>query len=90
MALTNQLKQLLRTAHYIAVQCRPISDYISPNKLDKAKGVVIGDSYLNVYRIDSTSGVTELYNDISRFSFISVIADGSTDNSSIEQEMLCV
>ena len=47
MELTNKLKQLLRTAHYIAVQCRPISDYVSLNKLDKAKGVAIRDSYLN-------------------------------------------
>ena len=41
------LKQLLRTAHYIAVQCRPISDYVNLSKLDKAKGVDLGDSYLN-------------------------------------------
>ena len=47
MELTNKLKQFLRTAHYIAVQCRPISDYVSQSKLDKAKGVAIGDSYLN-------------------------------------------
>ena len=47
MELRNKLKQLLRTAYYIAVQCRPISDYASLSKLDKAKGVDIGDSYLN-------------------------------------------
>ena len=37
------------TAHYIAVQCRPISDKskISLSKLDKAKGFDIGDGYLN-------------------------------------------
>ena len=47
MELTNKLKQLLRTAHYIAVQFRPISDYVSLSKLYKATGVDIGDSYLN-------------------------------------------
>ena len=45
--LTNKWKQLLRTDHYIAVQCRPISDYVSLIRLDTAKGVDIGDSYLN-------------------------------------------
>ena len=34
--------------------------------------------------------MTELYNDISRSSFISIISDVSTDNSSIEQEILFV
>ena len=47
MELTNKLKYFLRTAHYIAVQCRPISDYVILSKLEKAKGVAIGDSYLN-------------------------------------------
>ena len=32
----------------------------------------------------------KLYNNISRSSFISIISDGSTDNSSIEQEMFFV
>ena len=43
----NKLKHLLRTAHYIAVHCRPICDYVTLSKLDKAKGVDIGVSYLN-------------------------------------------
>ena len=52
------------TAHYIAVQCRPISDYISLSKLDKAKCVAIEDGYLNIKSatmfIDSiASGVTD-------------------------------
>ena len=47
MEPTNKLKQFLRTAHYITVQCRPIRDYVSLSKLDKAKGIAIGDSYMN-------------------------------------------
>ena len=47
MELTNKLKQLLRTAPHIAVQCRPMTDYVSLSKFDKSKGVDIGDSYLN-------------------------------------------
>ena len=45
--MTNILKHIFRTAHYISVQCRPISDYVSISKLYKAKGVHIGDRYLN-------------------------------------------
>ena len=59
---TNKLKHLFRTAHYLAVQCRPSSDYVSLSKLYKAKGVAIGAIYLNsfsishhVYRFHSTN-----------------------------------
>ena len=75
MELTNKLKYFLRTAHYIAVQCRPISDYVILSKLEKAKGVAIGDSYLNrkltTMFIDLIAQVEwqKLYNDINRFLF---------------------
>ena len=84
---TNKLKHLFRTAHYISVQCRPVSDYVSLSKLDKAMSVDIGDSYLirksATMFIDSIAQVErqKLYNDVSRSSFISVISDCSTDNS---------
>ena len=62
---TSKLKHLFSTAHYIAVQCRLISDYVSLSKLDRAKGVDIGESYLNrilmrhhVFRFHSTSEAT--------------------------------
>ena len=82
--MTNKFKHLFRTAHYISL-----------SKLDKAKGVDIGESYLNKFSIspmfiDFIAQVERQkhYNDINRSSFISVLSDGSTDISSIEQGIL--
>ncbi|XP_053571862.1 zinc finger protein 862-like [Bombina bombina] len=46
-AQTEKLKLLFRNAHLLAIKSRPFSDFPDLCKLDKMKGLDVGDTYLN-------------------------------------------
>ncbi len=95
-AHSEKLSILFRTCHGIAATNRPFSDYVAICELDKAKGLDIGDTYVNekaakvftefIAKVETN----DLAEDIKGTSFISVISDGSTDSSVQEQEMFFV
>lgn len=45
-AAFRRLRHLFMNAHFVAKCCRPYTDYIQLCKLDKAKGLDIGNTYL--------------------------------------------
>ena len=90
-----ELGFLVRNAHAVAKQNRPLSDYTWLNALDKAKGVEIGDTYLSEkagFGFIKTIAQIEQQRLLSMCTsgFFSIIMDGSTDISGHEQETLYV
>jgi hypothetical protein len=45
-AARSKVKILIRNAHYVAKLGRPYTDYVEMGKLDKMKGIDIGNTYL--------------------------------------------
>lgn len=94
LRMMEKLKVLFRNAHYVAKTNRPYTDFISLCKLDKAKGIDIGQTYLNdKYCQKFVTAITETicrHQDdfVEKSDFISIISDGSTDVSSTETEIL--
>lgn len=92
----SRLNYLFKNAHAVAKQGRPITDYSWLCKLDKAKQIDIGSTYISekaaVDFIFFIAGrerkkIVELVNGARFFSFI---MDGSTDISGTEQESVYV
>ena len=90
------LKKLFGTAYYVAKEEIAMAKFSSLCKLQIGNGVNMNNTYLNdhaccnfigamshVHRLDTTS-------QIERSRFLSVLSDGSTDNSVIEQELVYV
>ena len=90
------LKKLFRTAYYVAKEEIAMAKFSSLCKLQISNGVNMNNTYLNdhacrnfigamahVHRLDTTS-------QIEKCRFLSVLSDGSTDNSVIEQELVYV
>ena len=90
------LKKLFRTAYYVAKEEIAMAKFSSLCKLQISNGVNMNNTYLNdhacrnfigamahVHRLDTTS-------QIEKSRFLSVLSDGSTDNSVIEQELVYV
>lgn len=86
---------LMRNAHAIAKQNRPFTDYVWLTKLDAAKGLEIGSTYLNEKAaMDFIHAISDhQLNELTHAMdgrFFSFMMDGSTDISGTEQETLYV
>ncbi|XP_063448448.1 zinc finger protein 862-like [Mytilus trossulus] len=93
-AVINKLSILFKTVHALCLAGRPFSDYVWMSKLDKAKGLDIGQTYLNSNSAKEFSkfiALTEL-NKIAQIiqssKFVSILSDGSTDCSVTEVEIV--
>ena len=93
-AKRHKLAYLFRNAHAVAKQNMPLSDYQWLCDIDKAKGLDVGDTYLNQKAAlkflnciaDTEQDRTkDILNDAKFFSFL---MDGSTDISGDEQEAI--
>ncbi|XP_069134264.1 zinc finger protein 862-like [Argopecten irradians] len=89
-----KLSILFRNAHAIGKNGRPFTDYTKMCQLDQAKGLDIGNTYLNdkscqafIAAIADTQRKTQC-TQVNDARFISIISDGSTDSSSKEAEIL--
>lgn len=90
----HKLAFLFRNAHAIAKNNRPLSDYTWLCEIDKAKGIEIGQTYLNSKAaLDFLSSIAGAEHEETRkimcdTKFFSFMMDGSTDISGDEQEVL--
>ena len=90
----HKLAFLFRNAHAIAKNNRPLSDYAWLCEIDKAKGIDIGQTYMNgKAALDFLSSIADAERDetkkmLSDAKFYSFMMDGSTDISGDEQEVL--
>lgn len=92
----NRLCNLFRNAHAIAKKNRPLSDYVWLCEVDKAKGLEIGQTYINekaplkfiqsIAEVETAKTATIL----KQSNFFSFIMDGSTDISGDEQESVYI
>ena len=82
--------------HFVAKHNRPLTDYNLLAKLDKAKGMDIGSTYLNDKACASFVNIigedtrSDMLNDLSDASFYGLTMHGTTDVATIEQESLFV
>jgi len=92
----SRLRILFRNAHAVARHNRPLRDYAWLAKLDKAKKLDIGETYLNPMAcgsfVDSIAKCTldHTFKTLSNSSFFSLTMDGTTDISTTEQESIYV
>ena len=92
----DRLKKLYTNAHALVKLSRPISDFVAWCKADEKKGVDIGVTYWNSHSckefIVSMAEVArgEIESKLTEASFISIMADGSTDISTVENEVVYV
>ncbi|XP_070580189.1 zinc finger protein 862-like [Ptychodera flava] len=92
----SKLTNLFRNAHSICVNSRPFKDYVWMSSLDVMKGVEVGETYRNDKAcrqfITAISEVERerLQNETSDNKFISIVSDGSTDVSVIENEIVYI
>ena len=92
----DRLGKLFRNAHAIVKNCRSMTDFTWMARLDKSKKVDIGDTYLNdkscmemvVAIAESTRHPIEKL--IENCKFLSIMSDGSSDISNIENEIVYV
>lgn len=93
-AVIDKLSILFKTVHALCLAGRPYSDYVWLSKLDKAKGLDIGNTYLNCNSAKEFSkfiALTELNKiaeSIKSSKFVSILSDGSTDSSVTEVEIV--
>jgi hypothetical protein len=91
-----RLSILIRSAHAVAKQNRPITDYQWLCKLDKCKGLAVGETYQNnkaCLKFIETIAVTVQESTINlcdHAKFISFMMDGTTDISGDEQETIYI
>ena len=95
-SVVEKLSLLFRNAHAVAVQGRPISDYVWMANLDKKKGLDVGETYLTPkYANTFQEAIADYERDIissqvRSAKFLSPLLDGSTDSAIIEQELFYV
>lgn len=93
-----QLCAKFRNAHALAKHHRPYTDYVWMNKLDRLKGIDVGSETL--YASDKCAAIfthhiaevekERVKKEVAEADFASLIMDGSTDVSVMEQEMVYV
>lgn len=92
--ISERLNILFRNAHFIAKEARPYRDYVVISQLDKAKGLDVGETYLND---ESASNFVQAIAETVRLDqnkivemakFISIISDGATDSACKEAEIV--
>ncbi|XP_053385072.1 zinc finger protein 862-like [Mercenaria mercenaria] len=92
----HRLAYLFRNIHAVAKNNRPLTDYTWLCKVDKAKGLDLGDTYLNEKAaLDFLSAISGTTTDktlsiLKEAPFFSFLMDGSTDIAGDEQESLYV
>lgn len=95
-AVTNKLMHLFRNAHALALAGRPFTDFEWMARLDKKKGLDLGNTYLNSKRAkDFTDAIAnvqlnDIYEQLQEASYTSIMSDGSTDASVTEVEIIYV
>jgi hypothetical protein len=94
--VANRVGNLIKTAHAIARNARPYTDFVWMCELDRSKGLDIGstyqtDKYCKIFQ-ESIAEVERklLAERVARSKFISVMIDGSTDTSVQEQEIIYI
>lgn len=92
----SRLQTLFRNLHAVVKNNRPLSDYVWLCRLDKAKGIDLGETYLNdKAAIVFTTAIAESEKKktvkcVDSSNFYAVMMDGSTDISGDEQETLYI
>lgn len=92
----DRLTLLFRTVHAINIQARPSLDYCWITELDEVKGLNVGTQYRNIPKCQEFASAIaevqqlEMQNHLKQCKFAAVIVDGSTDSSSIENEMVYI
>ena len=87
---------LFNIAYKIAKHGKPHSDFELDCQLVKKLGVDLGSNYLNANRCKdfiqaiSAAMIDSVKNDLLKANFISVLADGTTDVSNLEQENVLI
>ena len=95
-ATEQRMVKLFRTAYYLAVCEKPMSDFAGLVRLQNANGGDLGNSYMNDKAahafISHIAGVyfDELKADLEAADFFSVMIDGSTDRADIERELIFI
>ena len=95
-ATFDKMCKFFRNAHTIARHSRPYTDFVWMCKLDDMKGVQIGNTYINdkqcamfIHHIAQAQR-DEIKEMVAEAKFVSLICDGSTDNSYTEAELAYV
>lgn len=95
-AAVDKLCILFRNAHALAKHCRPFTDFVWMSKLDKIKGLYVGQTYLTDVKcrefIDSIANVERgrLEQRVRSAPYISISCDEATDSSIKEQLIIYV
>ncbi|XP_059201277.1 zinc finger protein 862-like [Centropristis striata] len=96
---TSQLERmapLFRNVHAIGKKMRPFSDYVWMCEVDEQKGLAVGKTYRNAKQAPAfMHSIAEVERkkvevEMSASKFISIMVDGSTDSSVMEEELLYV
>ena len=95
-AVVDKLEKIFRTAHALAKHNRPFADMTWISKLDRKKGLNIGETYTNdkscrdiVHAIAETER-QKIIAHAEDAKFISVMSDGSSDVSVTENEIIYI
>ena len=92
----DRLKRLFNTAYGVAKKCRPFTDYTMSCEIQKKNGVDLGTNYFtdkSAQQFTSTIAKTitdEMNKQLYATRYFSVLADGSTDFTIQEQEVIYV
>lgn len=91
-----KFSSLFNIAYKIAKYGKPYTDFEIDCQLIKKLGVDLGNNYLNANRCkDFIKAICEamtdaIKHDLHKSNFVSILADGTTDVSNLEQENVCV
>ena len=89
----DKTEKLFRTAHYIAANAKPFTDF---SDLQVENNVVLGESYCSdkafVQFVKHIAGChfDDLKTILEKSPFISIYCDGTTDNSNSEKEVILI
>ena len=91
-----QLENKFRNMHALVKYNRPLSDFSWLNRLDASKGLDVGEIYNNrkagTLFLENIAQIEreKLISVIENVKFFSLTMDGSTDDSSVEQETIFI
>jgi hypothetical protein len=93
-AVFKKLNILFRNAHAIAKNSRPLRDFNWMATLDEKKGIQVGETYRNDKScksfITAISSIEQenIRKELDKHKFLTIISDGSTDVSVVENEII--
>ena len=93
-AVIDKLTILFKSVHALCLAGRPFSDFVWISKLDQAKGLDIGQTYLNANsgkefaKYIALTELKKIGDSIKASKFVSILSDGSTDCSVREVEIV--